>query len=137
MSTPRNSTPNERTVPQPKTSQNEPAVPQQSMTQDEQRAMQEGTPNVTREVQQGGMKPIYPQWPTSKRGPTVTPPPPGQRSINAIRAEQMVEVGYNQATGEPATQDPRRAFPDESKGPAGTDQQETAQDVMRRGKERL
>ena len=125
MSTPTNSTSDERTVPQPKTNQ------------DEQRAVQEGTPDVTREVQQGGMKPIYPQWPTSKRGPTVTPPPPGERPINGIRSEQVVEVGYNQVTGEPATQNPLRAFPDEAKGPAGTDQQETAQDIMRRGKERL
>ncbi len=124
MSTPSELTPNEE------------ALLKQGMHQDEQRAIQEGTPNVTREVQQG-MKPNYPQWPVSKPGPKVTPPPPGQRPINAIRAEQVVEVGYNQATGEPSTQDPRRTFPDESKGPAGTDQQETAQDIMRRGKERL
>jgi len=115
---------------------NEEELLKQSRNQDEQRAMQEGAPNVTREVQQG-MQPIYPQWPTSKRGPHITTPPPGQRPINAIRAEQVVEVGYNQATGEPATQDPIRAFPDEAKGPAGTDQQETAQDMIRRGKERL
>lgn len=116
---------------------NEEALLKQGMNQDEQRAIQEGTPNVTRGVQQGGMQPIYPQWPTSKPGPRVMTPPLGQRPINAIRAEQVVEVGYNQVTGEPGTQDPRRAFPDEAKGPAGTDQQETAQDVMRRGKERL
>jgi len=115
---------------------NEDALLKQGMNQDEQRALQEGTPDATREVQQG-MKPIYPQWPTSKRGPTATPPPPGQRSINAIRSEQVVEVGYNQVTGEPSTHDPLRAFPDEAKGPAGTDQQVTAQDVMHRGKERL
>ena len=115
---------------------NEDALFKQGMNQDEQRALQEGTPDATREVQQG-MKPIYPQWPTSKRGPTATPPPPGQRSINAIRSEQVVEVGYNQVTGEPSTHDPLRAFPDEAKGPAGTDQQVTAQDVMHRGKERL
>ncbi|GAC1354118.1 MAG: hypothetical protein NVS4B11_38100 [Ktedonobacteraceae bacterium] len=115
---------------------NEEALLKQGMKQDEQRAMQQGAPDTTREVQQG-MKPIYPQWPTSKRGPTITPPPPGQRPFNGIRAEQVVEVGYNQVTGEPSTHDPLRAFPDEAKGPAGTDQQETAQDVMRRGKERL
>ena len=124
MSTPSNPTSNEETI------------ANQSMNQDEQRAIQEGTPNVTRDVQHA-MKPIYPQWPTSKPGPHVTTPPPGQRPINAIRSEQFVEVGYNQVTGEPSTQDPSRAFPDESKGPAGTDQQETAQDIMRRGKERL
>lgn len=124
MSTPADLTPHEE------------ALLKQGMNQDEQRAMQEGTPNVTREVQQG-MKPIYPQWPTSRRGPTSTTPPPGQHPINAIRAEQVVEVGYNQVTGEPSIQNPSRAFPDEAKGPAGTDQQETAQDIMRRGKERL
>jgi len=80
------------------------------LNQDEQRALQEGAPDMTREVQQG-MKPIYPQWPTSIRGPQVTTPPPGQRPINAIRAEQVVEVGYNQVTGEPSIQDPVRAFP--------------------------
>ena len=122
MSTPMHSTPDKE------------APSKQGLNQDEQRAVQEGTPNVN--VQQG-MQPIYPQWPTSKRGPRATTPPPGQRSINALRSEQVVEVGYNQVTGEPSTQDPSRAFPDENKGPAGTDQQETAQDVMRRGKERL
>ena len=120
----------------PRSTRNEEALLKQGMNQDEQRAVQEGTPDVTREVQQG-MKPIYPQWPTSIRGPQVTTPPPGQRPINGIRAEQVVEVGYNQVTGEPSTQDPFRAFPDEAKGPAGTDQQETAQDMIRRGKERL
>ena len=110
----------------------------QDTNQDEQRAVQEGTPNVTREVQQG-MKPIYPHWPTSKHGPRATTPPPGMRPINAIRAEQVVEVGYNQATGEPATQDPRRYAPDEAKVGKDTsfDQLETAQDILKRGKERL
>ncbi|GAC1424950.1 MAG: hypothetical protein NVS4B1_02110 [Ktedonobacteraceae bacterium] len=120
MSTPAHSTPNEGAL----------------SKQGEQRVVQEETPNVTREVQQG-MKPVYLPWPTSKRGPQITTPPLGQRSINALRAEQVVEVGYNQVTGEPGTQDPSRAFPDEAKGPTGTDQQETAQDIMRRGKERL
>ncbi len=136
MSTPTNPTRNEQTVPRKSQRQDEQTVAQQSQRQDEQRAVQEGTPDVTREVQQG-MKPIFPQWPTSKPGPHATPPPPGQRPINALRSEQMVEVGYNQVTGEPSTQDPLRAFPDESKGPAGSDQQVTAQDVLRRGKERL
>ncbi len=116
---------------------NEEALLQQGINQDEQHTLQAGVPDPIRGVQQGGVQPIYPHWPTSHPGPRVTPPPPGERPINAIRAEQMVEVGYNQVTGEPATQDPLRAFPDEAKGPAGTDQQETAQDVMRRGKERL
>ena len=136
MSTPTNSTRNEQTVPRKSQTQDEQTVAQQSQSQDEQRAVQEGTPNVTREVQEG-MKPIFPQWPTSKRGPHATTPPPGQRSINSLRSEQVVEVGYNQVTGEPSTQDPVRSFPEESKGATGTDQQVTAQDVLRRGKERL
>ncbi len=117
---------------------NEEAILHQGMNQDEQRAVQEGTPNVTREVRQG-MKPNYPSWPTSKPGPYVTLPPPGMRPINASRAEQVVEVGYNQVTGEPSTSDPRRYNPDEAKvgKDTGFDQQETAQDVLRRGKERL
>jgi len=126
MSTPPRSTPEKE------------APSQQGMNQDEQRAVQEGTPNVTRAVQEG-MKPVYPEWPTSKHGPRATTPPQGQRPINAIRAEQVVEVGYNQATGEPATQDPVRYNPDEAKvgKDTGFDQLETAQDIMRRGKERL
>ncbi len=116
----------------------EEAVLQQSMKQDEQRAVQEGTPNVTREVQHS-MKPNYPSWPTSKPGPYVTLPPPGMKPINASRAEQVVEVGYNQATGVPSTQDPRRYKPDETKigKDTGYDQLETAQDVFRKGKDHL
>jgi hypothetical protein len=116
----------------------EEAVLQQSMNQDEQRAVQEGTPDVTREVQHG-MKPRYPSWPTSKPGPYVTPPPPGMKPITAVRAEQVVEVGYNQVTGVPSTQDPRRYNPDETKvgKDTGYDQLETAQDVSRKGKDRL
>jgi hypothetical protein len=129
MSTP-NSTPSNLT-------KNEEALLQQGITQDEQHTLQEGLPDPTRAVEQSGIKPIFPQWPTSHPGPRATPPPPGQRPINAIRAEQVVEVGYNQVTGEPSTQDPVRSFPDESKGPAGTDQQETAQDVLHRGKQRI
>ena len=114
------------------------ATAEQSTNQDEQRAVQEGTPNVIREVQQG-VKPTYPTWPTSKPGPHATTPPPGMRPINPIRAEQVVEVGYNQATGEPATQDPVRYNPDEAKVGKDTsfDQQVTAQDILKRGKERL
>jgi hypothetical protein len=58
------------------------------------------------------------------------------RPINAIRAEQVVEVGYNQETGEPSTQDPHRSLPDASQGPMSTDLP-TAQDAIKRGKVRL
>ncbi len=35
-----------------------------------------------------------PNWPTSRPGPLAKQPPPGQRPINVLRREQMVEVGY-------------------------------------------
>jgi hypothetical protein len=74
-------------------------VLQQGITQDNERALQEGVPNTT---VQAGVQPRYPTWPTSQRGPMTTPPPPGQRPINAQRSEQVAEVGYNQETGEPS-----------------------------------
>lgn len=72
---------------------------QQSTTQDNERALQEGVPN---KAVQGSVQVRYPTWPTSKPGPMTTPPPPGERPVNAQRSEQMVEVGYNQETGEPS-----------------------------------
>lgn len=111
-------------------------VLKQSMNQDELRALQEGAPNTNKAVQQS-MEPRYPVWPISRPGPLATPPPPGQRPINAIRSEQVVEVGYNQATGEPSTQDPSRSLPDASKGAVGFDQQELVQEAHKKGKERL
>jgi hypothetical protein len=39
---------------------------------------------------------IFPAWPTSQPGPWVTPPPPGTRSMSALRPEQVVEAAYNQ-----------------------------------------
>jgi len=74
-------------------------VLQQGTTQDNERALQEGVPNT---AVQRGMQPHYPTWPTSKPGPMITAPPPGQRPINAQRSEQVAEVGYNQETGEPS-----------------------------------
>lgn len=41
--------------------------------------------------------PLLPSWPTSKPGPLVTEPPPGQRRM-PTRTEQVVEVEYNQAS---------------------------------------
>src|ERR1700680_1731324 len=34
---------------------------------------------------------VFPEWPTSKRGPQSTPPPPGMISINPLRPEQLAE----------------------------------------------
>lgn len=65
-------------------------------------------------------------WPTSKPGPLATQPPPGQKPMLG-RTEQVVEIGYNQETGEPGTAHPARYLPDESlQGKTGFDQLETA-----------
>lgn len=48
------------------------------------------------------LQPDYPTWPTSLPGPFRVLPPPGTRPINAIRSEQLVMLGYDQATGKPA-----------------------------------
>ena len=109
----------------------------QGEVQDDLRALQEGTPDAHKAVQER-MKPHFPEWPTSKRGPMTTPNPPGTRPINAMRSEQVAEVGYNQETGEPSTQSPLRSLPDETlTGHTSFDQPETAQEVLRKRKERL
>jgi len=55
-----------------------------------------------------------------------------------MRSEQVAEVGYNQETGEPGTQSPLRSLPDETlTGQTSFDQPETAQEVLRKRKERL
>jgi hypothetical protein len=83
------------------------------------------------------LQPVWPTWPTSKPGPHSTPPAPGTRPINKLRPEQFAEIGYNQQTGESATQDPLRSLPDEhTTGPTGFDQP-TAQDVLGKRKQRL
>ncbi len=111
------------------------ALLKQGVNHDELRALQEGIVNPSRSIQEAP-QPHYPGWPTSVPGPRSTPPPPGMRPINAIRPEQVVEVGYNQETGEPSTTDPRRALPDASQGPTSPDLP-TAQDALKRGKVRL
>lgn len=42
--------------------------------------------------------PPLPHWPTSKRGPMVTEPPPGTRRMS-LRTEQVVEINYDQELG--------------------------------------
>jgi len=44
--------------------------------------------------------PPLPPWPTSKRGPLVTEPPPGQRRV-PLRTDQVVEINYDQERGMP------------------------------------
>jgi hypothetical protein len=45
--------------------------------------------------------PPLPPWPTSKRGPMVTEPPPGQKLV-PLRTDQVVEIDYDQELGVPA-----------------------------------
>jgi len=109
---------------------------QQGIRQDNLRALQEGIPDANPAVQPR-MQPRYPNWPTSRPGPLVAQPGFGQQPINAFRPEQMVEVGYNQATGEPKAQNPERYWPDEDlKGRTGFDQLDTAQEVARKDREK-
>lgn len=81
------------------------------------------------EQQQQLQKPLtlpHFNWPTSKPGPHATQPPPGQKPMPG-RTEQVVEIGYNQETGEPGVSSPLRSMPDASlAGKTSFDQQETA-----------
>jgi hypothetical protein len=86
---------------------NQPNAIQQGMTQENLHVQQEETPNTTRAVQQSGF-PYYPPWPTSRPGPLVVTPGVGQRPINSLRPEQIVEVGYNQTRGTPTKRDSER-----------------------------
>lgn len=111
---------------------------EQGREQDNARALQEGMPDAKQAVQR--LQPTYPNWPTSRPGPQVKQPPPGMRSINSLRPEQMAEIGYNQETGEPSTSDPLRSMPDPSEQDlASFDQQVSAStpEGPRRRKERL
>jgi hypothetical protein len=84
------------------------------------------------------VKPVYPSWPTSQPGPRVKLPPPGMRSINAFRPEQVSEIGYNQEVGEPGIDSPLRTQPDKAQVPdAAFDQKPVGQDTLHRGKKRL
>jgi hypothetical protein len=48
-----------------------------------------------------------------------------------------VEIGYNQETGTPITDNPLRSMPDASlKGQTGFDQLETAQEAMKKRKKK-
>jgi hypothetical protein len=58
-------------------------------------------PKLETAPQKSKMPPL-PPWPTSKRGPMVTEPPPGQKRVH-LRKEQVVEIDYDQELGVPAT----------------------------------
>jgi hypothetical protein len=53
------------------------------------------------------MIPPLPRWPTSKPGPMVTEPPPGQRRV-PLRTDQVVEINYDQERGMPGVPVPER-----------------------------
>jgi hypothetical protein len=75
-------------------------------------------------------------WPTSRPGPYAKEPPPGQKPMPG-RTEQVVEVGYNQETGEPLDANPLRSLPEASlAGNASFDQQETSPRFLKRRKKK-
>ncbi|GCE10560.1 hypothetical protein [Tengunoibacter tsumagoiensis] len=79
----------------------------------------------------------FPEWPTSKPGPRSTPPPPGMAPSGARRPEQVVELGYNQVSGEPGSDSPFRSLPDaHTSGPTSSDLL-TAQEALGKRKQRL
>lgn len=78
-----------------------------------------------------------PTWPTSKAGPPVTPPPPGMRP-QVKRTEQMVEIGYNQVTGEAGSAAPERSLPSpDLKGRVSPDEEKSMEEAaIKRSRER-
>ncbi|GCE48231.1 hypothetical protein EI42_06144 [Thermosporothrix hazakensis] len=80
----------------------------------------------------------FPAWPTSRPGPTKTPPPPGMKPVNAIRREQVTEVGYNQVTGTPSVESAERPVADEAKvGSVSPDLEKNSPYVHKKPKKRL
>jgi hypothetical protein len=57
------------------------------------RVQRERSPKTPTSVQQTL---FYPPWPTSRPGPLVIAPGEGQRPINPMRSEQIVEGEYHQ-----------------------------------------
>ncbi len=106
------------------------AIPevQQSATQT---TLPASTPAAARAIQPD-IQPHYPEWPTSKPGPCVKLPPPGMRPVNAFRSEQVAEIGYNQAAGEPGND--RSLY---SQSADKLSQPATAQDALGKYKQRL
>ncbi len=94
-------------------------------------AIQSGQPKLS-------LANLHIEWPTSRPGPRKKTPPPGMRPINAIRPEQVAEVGYNQEAGTPAVDSPLRTNPDAREhGATSFDQALTAQEVLGKRKQRL
>lgn len=62
--------------------------------------------------------PPLPPWPTSKRGPLVTEPPPGQKRM-PLRTEQVAEIGYDQERGVPGVPIQERLMSESDQGVQG------------------
>jgi hypothetical protein len=81
---------------QPQTPNKMAATNTQSKTQsarpDGQRAIQQDLSSPGAVTRQRILLP-YPHWPTSRPGPLAKQAPSGQKPINVLRREQMVEVG--------------------------------------------
>jgi hypothetical protein len=63
---------------------------------------QENEASQMETLPQKSKMPPLPHWPTSKPGPMVTQPPPGQKRF-PLRTEQVIETDYDQERGVPAT----------------------------------
>ncbi len=87
---------------------------------------------ATERAIQPGVQPHYPEWPTSKPGPRAKLPPSGMRPVNAFRPEQVAEIGYDQATGEPGNDSALY-----SQSADKLSQPATAQDALGKYKQRL
>ena len=117
---------------------NAPTTAQQSAKQEAQTTLQHVPTPESTEVGPAS-KTQYPNWPSSKRGPRVTPPPPGMLPTHIFRPEQMTEIAYNQETGEPVDESPERTLPDEAKtGSVSFDlKPKTGQETLGKRKQRL
>ena len=116
------------------TSQANTVSEQATSGEDSARSEQDLAVETSQALNSPTLRPSYPAWPTSKRGPQSTPPPPGMRSMNSLRPEQLAEIAYNQETGEPSVDSPARSLPSENQGSLSLEQSETAQEAERRRK---
>ncbi len=103
----------------------------QHSLQREELTLQQTAPMESRVIAR--MEPRYPSWPTSKRGPQVTLPPVGMHPANVFRPEQVVEIDYNQQTGEPLAERSLRSIP----GSTSLNQPINAQDALAKRKLRF
>jgi hypothetical protein len=72
---------------------------------------QSTTPPVEEANKTGPNQFVYPAWPTSKPGPLVTSPPPGQRP-HLRRSDQMVYFCYDQERGRPCEPAAKSVIPE-------------------------